>query len=236
MRIDTSILSSINITRFAKCVVFNACDVTPEVKVKAKKGLSCLEKMVTEMLSQDMLPYAIRFADVAQLVGTSTKDAKRSVRNLLKLAHECYDDTYGCSTVIEPESALYVTTALVIQEYGRKSTNPIEYIVRYNIGDFINIEAISNEYDMASYVFLIDYFEHCLHFGKISIAKFIRDNRNSLITQTRLKKFIEKSYWYSSDSKSSSIENFSRLTPSVSEVTDSLYEFFVDIQKMMRED
>ena len=119
---------------------------------------------------------------------------------------------------------------------GRKSANPIEQIVRYNIGDFINIGAIENEYDMASYVFLIDYFEHCLHFGKISIAKFIRDNRNSLITQTRLKKFIEKSYWYSSDSKSSSIENFSRLTPSVSEVADSLYEFFVDIQKMMRED
>ena len=234
MRIDTSILRSINVTRFAKYVVFNTCDISPEVDAKAQKGLDCLEKMVTEMLSQDVLPYAVRFSDVAQLVGTNTKDAKRTIRNLLKLGHECYDGTYGRPIVIEPERALYITTALVIQEYGRKSANPIEYTVRYNISDFIDIGAIENEYDMANYVFLIDYFERCLHLGKISISKFMKDNCSNLVTQTRLKRFIEKNYWYG-DPESNVINNFSCLTPSVSEVANRLYKIFVDIQKIEEE-
>ena len=234
MRIDTSILRSINVTRFAKYVVFNTCDITPEVEAKAQKGLSCLEKMVTEMLSQDMLPYAIRFADVAQLVGTNAKNARSTIRQLLKLGQDYYDGTYGRPVLIEPERAVYITTALVIQEYGRKSDNPIEYTVRYNISDFIDIGAIESAHDIANYVFLIDYFERCMHLGKISISKFMKDNGNSLVTPTRLKRFIEKNYWYG-NSESNVIENFTCLTPSVSEVANRLYEIFVDIQKIEEE-
>ena len=194
--------------------------------------------MVTEMLSQDMLPYAIRFADVAQLVGTNAKDAKSTIRNLLKLGQDYYDGTYGRPFLIEPERALYITATLVIQEYGRKSDNPIEYTVRYNISDFIDIGAIETAYDIANYVFLIDYFERCLHLGKTSITKFMKDNCNNLVTQTRLKRFIEKNYWYDNP-EGNAFCNFSSLTPSIPEVTNKLYEIFVDIRKVeeeMRED
>lgn len=235
MRIETNVLDHINVTRFVKYVAFNTCDIAPEVETKIQKGLSCFEKMITEMLSQDMLPYAIRFADVAQLVGTNEKDAKKQIRSVLKLGQEYYDGTYGRPIMIEPERALYITAALVIQEYGRKINDLDEFVVRYNISDFLDIGAIENEYDMACYAFLIDYFESCLSYNKkLPITKYLKENGNSFVTSTRLKRYLERNDWYGDENLTDEI-GFPGATPRVSDVTSTLVDIFFKIREVEKE-
>jgi hypothetical protein len=235
MRIETNVLDHINITRFAKYVAFNTCDIAPEAETKIQKGMSCLEKMITEMLSQDVLPYAIRFGDVAQLVGTNEKDAKRLIRGVLKLGQESYDGTYGRPATITPEHALYITTALIIQEYGRKINDLDEFVVRYNISDFLDIGAIETEYDMACYAFLIDYFESCLKYNKkLPLLKYLKENGNSFVTSTRLKRYFERNDWYGDLNLTAEI-GFPAATPKVSDVTSTLVDIFFKIREVEKE-
>ena len=234
MRTTASILDQINIRRFAKYVVFNTSDIKPEVETKARKGLSYFEKIVSEMLSQNMYTYALRLEDTATLVGSSYREVRSNIKRALKIGQEDYDGTYGRPEDITPERAIYITTALIIQEYGRKTDDLIEYVVRYHIGDFLDFGALESEYDMACYVYLIEYLERCLTFGKIPITKDLKENRNNMVSSKRIMSFIRKNYWYGSYKDAESL-GFNCATPKLSEVANTLFEVAESIRDITKD-
>ena len=234
MRTTASILDQINIRRFAKYVVFNTSDIKPEVETKARKGLSYFEKIVSEMLSQNMFTYALRLEDTATLVGSSYREVRSNIKRALKIGQEDYDGTYGRPGDITPERAIYITTALIIQEYGRKTDDLIEHVVRYNIGDFLDFGALESEYDMACYVYLIEYLERCLTFGKIPITKDLKENRNDMVSNKRIMSFIRKNYWYGNDKTAESL-GFNCATPKLSEVANTLFEIVESIRDITKD-
>ena len=222
MKFKTEILDSINVNRFAKYIVFNTCDIAPELITKARKGLSFMEKIVTGMIEQELLTHALRLEDAAEIVGISKSDAKRCIRHTLKLGQDFYDGTYGRPETITPEHAVYVTLALVLREYGRKSEDLVEYIVLYELDEYLDISIIQNEYDMACVVFLAEYFEYCLRYGKTSISKFLADNSNNFVSSKRLMNYIKKNDWYGT---ACALEKgFESSTPKLSEVTSVLLD------------
>ena len=217
MRTDSKILRHINITRFARYVVFGTCDIAPELEEKAKKGLDCIEKIVAGMFTQDMLPYAINLSDVAELIGVSPKEAKRRITNVLKLGYDSYDGVYG-RPELKPEHAVYLVAALVIHEYGRKAGD----LVKYKLDGYLDISAIETGYDMACYVFLIEYFERCLLYGKTPITKYLRENSGGMVSSNRIMHFITNNEWYGNTKAYKN--NFDTMTPKLSEIANVLYE------------
>lgn len=231
MKMNQDLLRNINVRRLAKYVIFETSDIKPEIETKAQKGLRDIECVVTEMLSQDMLSHIIRFDDAAESVGICAKDARHNIRKAIKVGQKHYDGTYGRPCDIEPEQAIYLVAALVIQEYGRRTDNLSEYVVRNHIGDYLDMGAIKTEYDMSCYVLLIDYFERCLEHGKVSITKFVNDHKSSLATSRRLNNFIKENSWYGDEDAVDETLGIYASQPKLSDVTNALLDEF----KLIRE-
>lgn len=221
MRTKTEILRHINITRFARYVVFGTCDIAPEIETKAKKGLDCIEKIVAGMFTQDMLPYAIQLSDVAEIIGISSREAKRCIANVLKLGYDSYDGVYG-RPELKPEHAVYLVAALVIHEYGRKAGD----LVKYKLDGYLDISAIATGYDMACYIFLIEYFERCFEYGKTPITKYLKENSNGMVTSARIMHYIANNDWYGNNKAYKN--NFETMSPKLSEIANVLFENLKD--------
>lgn len=217
MRTESEILKQINVTRFARYVVFGTCDIAPELEARARKGLDCIEKIVTGMFAQDMLPYAIHLSDVAELIGISPKEAKRRITSVLKLGHDSYDGVYGRPPILKPEHVVYLVAALVIHEYGRKSGD----FVKYKLDGYLDISAIETGYDMACYTFLIEYFERCFEYGKTPITKYLKENGGGMVTSTRVMHYIANNDWYGNNKAYKN--NFNTMAPKLSDIANTLF-------------
>lgn len=231
MKMKHDLLSHINMTRLVKLVLFNTSDVAPDIETKASKGIRDIERIVVEMFSQEMLQYAIRLDDAAEIIGISPKETRRNIRKAIKIGQEFYDGTYGRPCDIEPEQAVYIVTALAIQEYGRKSDDISEYVVRKYISDYLDIGSITSEYDMSCYVFLIEYFEHCLTYGKVSITKFLKTNANPFVTSRRLNNFMKRNDWYGDAEDVDRAIGLYTAQPRLSDVTNALLNVFDTIRE-----
>ena len=230
MKFNNEYLKNINIERFAKYAIFDSCDIDPTALTKASKGIQCIGRLALEMLTQEIMPYAVSFSDLTDMIGISEREARRMIRTAIRVGHDEYDGTYGRPSIIEPEQAVYITAALTIQEYGRKASDLSEYIVRRNINEFLDIGAILSAYDMCCYVFLIEYFEHCLDFGKTPITKYIKDFGGVMVSTRRIKSFLERNYGYHDVDEVSEVVGMDVAAPRLSDVTNAIFDNLVELR------
>jgi len=236
MKFNNEYLRSINIERFAKYAIFDSCDIDPTVLSKATKGIQITGRMVTEMLAHEVSDYATRFSDLADMLGVSEQEAKRMIRAAVKVGYDQYDGTYGHPIKLEPEQLIYIVAALTIQEYGRKTDNLDEYVVRRFLSDYVDIGAIESDHDMSCYAFLIDYFEYCLGNEKVPITRYLKSFAGTKVTSKRLMSFFKRNFWYNDANAAEKVIGYACCSPKLADITNSIYGALCSIRKLVQEE
>ena len=204
--------------------LFQTSHVKDEVLKEAKDGIRALDIMITEILDQGTSPLAIRFDDVADMVGATSKKLKHDIKAAMKVAHDRYDGTFDPPMVIDVEKELYLLAAIVIADEGRMSDDVVKYVVRTNMDEFFDLGAIDTAYDFACWAFLIDYFETCLENGRVSLTNYLKQHDSALVSARRLNSFIKKNWWYGDADEAGRLFMLNTEGPSLGSVINAMLE------------
>jgi len=227
-------LDHINMGRIAKMLIFNTCDVRPEIEKQAEKGIRDTVRIATEMLSQEMLSHVISLDDAAESIGISAQDARRHIKKAIKVGRTNYDGKFGQPEILDPDQLVYQTIAYAIDEYGRTADDINEYVVKYYIGEYLDVTAIKTKHDMGCYVFLIDFFERYLNekLEKTSFTKYLKGYIGPAVTSARLMSFMKKNDWYGNDDETFSKIGVRMSSPKLSDIINALIQNFEDVKEL----
>ncbi|MBR1801935.1 hypothetical protein IJ768_01750 [Candidatus Saccharibacteria bacterium] len=228
-------LHHVNIRIQAIKVLFMSDNVAPENIKLAEQGIQDIEKLVTAILTQDVLPHAVAIDDAAEIAGGNPRKMRRNIREAIKAGQEHYDGTYGRPMITNVDNLVYLVTALTIRESGRKSDDINIFVVRTELFDFINPETIETAYDMSCYAFLVEYFENALDFEKKPLMKFLQDYNNKFVTKTRIIRLFEKQEWYFDAAQCKALLKIDSEQPKLLDVTKEFYKKLLDIKKVEQE-
>ena len=220
-------LTHVDIQTQAIKALFRADSVAPEIVKKAEPGLRVIEKFVSTVLAQEVLPHAVAFDDVVEIMGGNPRKVRHDIREAIKVGQEFYDGTYGRPDIDSPDHIVYVVTAMVIRETGRKNRDINTYISRVYMPKFINLRRIKSPYDLSCYAFLVDYFEHALYFGRKPITKSLKDHSGKYLTSRRIMNLLERQDWYGDFDKVKGKLGIGAYSPKLSEFTNAVFEILL---------
>ncbi|MBP5674841.1 hypothetical protein J6W91_00740 [Candidatus Saccharibacteria bacterium] len=231
MRINN--LARISIKTQAVKILFGADNVKDEDVKKASDGIKAIEKLVTTILSQDVLPHAVRIEDAAEIVGGSAKKMRREIKNAIKVSQELYDGFYGRPDINDPDSIVYIVAALTIRENGRIDKDVNTFTAQAMLLKFFKEDTIRSAYDISCYAFLSTYFEDALDHGKKPITKYLKDWGSSFTTKRRLMDLIQRQEWYDNINllRNLGIDTYG---PTLSQVTNAIVERLSELKDKER--
>lgn len=218
-----------------KAMVIPALFQTPHVKDEVLRaawdGVQDLNLLITEILDQECNPLAIRLEDVADTIGSNAREMRSNIKKAMKVARDRYDGIYDPPAIIEVDRLLYMLTTIIIADDGRMSDDVVKYVVRTNMDAFFDTSRLENEHDFACYVALIDYFETCLLYKKLSITAYLKQHGNALISSKRMLTYLKKNWWYGDPEETQRIFTIDTEAPSLPDIlkaTEEILECLID--------
>jgi hypothetical protein len=224
MKVRDDILTKVNINKFTLRALNIPCNKLGLVE-KIRPAVHDIELIVTEILSQDALPHAIRINDAAELAGINVKEMRKAVHDAIEIGCSEYDGSWNRPTEITVDHLIYLVLCLVISEIGRISDDINEFVVRYYIGRYVDESIVGNSTDMNCYIFLIEYFEYCLYTEKVQpITKYYRENSyGRKMSSEKLINFLKKNYWYGDAAMINSMFRIDIAEPTVVQILTALF-------------
>ena len=217
-------LEHVNICHIAYRVLQAPCNRSDIIKA-IQPGVSAIEKIVTCILNQDVLPHAVKLGNAAELIGSNSKIIRGYIQNASKLIYSSFEGSFDRPTILPPEQIIYLVTACAIRESARNTDDINEYIARSKMGVLLDIGALRTEYDMSCYAFLIEYIEDSLRMNEKKVfGQYLKNAGNSLVTNTRLLNFFKKNDWYGDEIATQYLLGIDAVAPKVSEVVDAIWK------------
>ena len=216
-------LKKVNIDHVTLHALLVPCD-QPELFKKVRPGVQDTVRIVTAMLSHNLSDDVIRIDSAAEMVGGNVKKMRDNISDAIKISCDEYEGNFGRPPIIPVDQFVYLVVALSVQEFGRFTDDPNEYIVMSHLSDYLDIGAIQDEYDMRCYIFLIDYFIDCLTRNeRLPLSQAIEMADSPYVTSQRLKKYLRKNGWFSDPDEVLELLKIKSAAPTPTQVADSIF-------------